>query len=128
MHYFAFYESNPGILDLLLNNEEDPSKWASINIEDTNTDSCGETPLHKLMSRATIPLNLLKAFINYVADVNFENKNSNRSLFEAAFYEEKYAIELIMKNVHDIDDINDWRKLALYAAARMSQTKTLQFF
>ncbi len=72
MHYFAFYGSDPRILDLLLDNEEDPSNRANINVEDDS----GETPLHKLMSRTNIPLELLKAFVKRGANLDAESKAS----------------------------------------------------
>ncbi|KAI9774482.1 MAG: hypothetical protein M1839_001715 [Geoglossum umbratile] len=122
MHYFATYGSDPKVLDLLLDNEEDPSNRASIDVED----STGESPLHKLMARTNIPLELLKAFVKRGADVNAEDSMSERPLYEAAYYGEIDAIEVIIGGVHDVDDSNNWGRTALHAASWEGHMETVE--
>ena len=113
LHYFAFFGSDPKVLDLLLDNEEDPSNRTSINVQDKK----GQTPLHKLMSRTSIPLELLEAFLKRGADVNAEDKASERPFYEAATWGETNAIKAIVDSLSDIDDDNTWGRTALHAAA-----------
>ena len=122
LHYFAFFGSDPKVLNLLLDNEEDPSNRIGINDQDEN----GETPLHKLMARTSIPLDLLEAFIARGADVNAEDKASERPLWEAASYGENSAIKSIIGKVSDIDDVNNMGRTALHAAAWQGRTETVE--
>ncbi|KAL8731397.1 MAG: hypothetical protein Q9181_004325 [Wetmoreana brouardii] len=92
LHFFALCGSDPKVLDLLLDNPDDENHRVSINSIDAN----GESPLHKLLSRTNIPLDVLKAFIARGADPNAEDKDSERPLYEAAVYGEIEAIKLII--------------------------------
>ncbi len=122
LHYFAFFGSDPRILDLFLDNEADPSNRANINVEDES----GETPLHKLMSRTNIPRELLQAFVRRGANLNAESKASEQPLYEAAMYGETDAIRVIINSVEDINDDNKYGRTALHAAAWEGQTETVK--
>ena len=122
IHYFAYSGSDPKILDLLLDNPIDENNRASIHCIAGD----GESPLHKLMSRTNIPLDLLRVFVNRGADVNAEDKDSERPLYEAAMYGETEAIKLIINNVSDVDDDNKWGRTALHAAAWEGRIETVQ--
>ncbi|KAL8820486.1 MAG: hypothetical protein Q9191_007508 [Dirinaria sp. TL-2023a] len=122
MHYFAYYGSDPKILDLLLDNPIDQNNCADINCEAGDR----ESPLHKLLSRTNVPLDLLKAFIARGADVNKEDKASEQPLYEAAMYGETDAIKLIIDQVKDIDDTNNYGRTALHAAAWAGHKETVQ--
>lgn len=66
MHYFSFSGSGVEALRLLL------SAGGDINMKDAE----GETPLHKLVTRTDLPLELLKAYLAEHAEVNIEDKES----------------------------------------------------
>ena len=75
LHHLARSKlAGPDLLDLLLDNPEDPSNRADINAKDKR----GETPLHKLLSRREVPPALLKAFIKRGADINIDDRDSQR--------------------------------------------------
>lgn len=113
IHHFAWTGSDPKILDLLLDNAED--KENHVDLHHIARD--GESPLHKLLSRTNIPLDLLRAFIARGADVNMEDQDSERPLYEAAVYGETEAIKEIIEGVSDVDDDNNLGRTALHAAA-----------
>lgn len=121
LHCFALYGTDVKILDLLLN--------MPLNIEDRSNisvrDDKGETCLHKVMSRPEIPMDILKAFLERGADVNAEDDDSERPLYEAANWGENDAIELIMPHVSNVDDENKCGRTALHAAAFAGQDKTV---
>lgn len=122
MHFFAIYGSDPKILDLLLDNEDDPDNRAQINV----SDRWGESPLHRLMARSSIPLELLKAFVARGADVNAEDSQAERPLYGAALYGETDAIAAIIGGVTDIDANNTWGRTAMHEAAWQGHTDTVQ--
>ncbi|KAL9606433.1 MAG: hypothetical protein Q9179_000399 [Wetmoreana sp. 5 TL-2023] len=122
VHIFAFHGSDPKVLDLLLDNPKDENNRASIYSRDDD----GESPMHKLLSRTNIPLDILKAFIARGADPNAEDKDSERPLYEAAVYGEIEAIKLIIDKVTDVDDDNRWGRTALHAAARGGHKETVE--
>ena len=66
IHYFAYSGTDPKVLGLLLEN------GADVNAKDSN----GESPLHILVRRSDLPLELLKAFLEAKADVNLEDNES----------------------------------------------------
>ncbi|KAL8635663.1 MAG: hypothetical protein Q9228_006868 [Teloschistes exilis] len=98
---------------LLLNNAEDKENHADLH----HIAKDGESPLHKLLSRTNIPLDLLRAFFARGADVNMEDQDSERPLYEAAVYGETEAIKEIIEGVSDVDDDNNLGRTALHAAA-----------
>ena len=122
LHYFALCGTDRKVLDLLLDMPPDIEKRSNIGVRDDQ----GETPLHKLMSRPEIPLDILRAFLERGADVNAEDEVSERPLYEAASWGENDAIELIIGGVSDVDDENRWGRTALHAAALAGQDKTVE--
>jgi ankyrin repeat protein len=72
LHFYAGFGSKPEELFLLLDHVDEKGEKVNINEEDKG----GETPLHKLMSRRDIPLDLLRAFIDHGADVNKDDSDS----------------------------------------------------
>ena len=122
LHYFALYGTDKKVLDLFLDMPLDIEKRSNIGVRDDK----GETALHKLLSRPNIPMDILKAFLERGADVNAEDEDSERPLYEAANWGENDAVELIISWVSDVDDENKWGRTALHAAAFAGQDKTVE--
>ena len=122
LHYFGLYGTDKKVLDLLLDMPLDIEKRSNIDVRDDK----GETALHKLLSRSEIPMDILKAFLERGADVNAEDDDSERPLYEAANWGENDAVELIISRVSDVDDENKWGRTALHAAAFAGQDKTVE--
>lgn len=122
LHYFALYGTDKKVLDLLLDMPLDIEKRSNIGVRDDK----GETALHKVLSRPKIPMDILKAFLERGADVNVEEDDSERPLYEAANWGENDAVELIITRVSDVDDENKWGRTALHAAAFAGQEKTVE--
>ena len=122
LHYFGLYGTDQKVLDLLLDMPLDIEKRSNIGVRD----DMGETALHKLLSRPEIPMDILKAFLERGADVNVEDDDSERPLYEAASWGENNAIELIITRVSNVDDENKWGRTALHAAAFAGQDKTVE--
>ncbi|ERF74527.1 hypothetical protein EPUS_08938 [Endocarpon pusillum Z07020] len=122
LHYFAQYGSDRKVLELLLDNPLNAENRADINIRD----GIGETPLHKLLRRQEIPIDLLEDFLMRGADVNVEDKASERPLYEAASWGENAAIKAIISRVTDVDDDNNWGRTALHGAAGAGQKETVE--
>ena len=75
LHYIAWGNvTDNEVLDLLVDNPDQPDNRADINA----MDKFGETPLHKLLGRKDISLDLLRAFLKKGADVNIDDKDSQR--------------------------------------------------
>jgi hypothetical protein len=68
LHVFALKGRDPKVLDLLMGH------GASIN----ETDWAGETPLHNLLGRSDVPLDLLRAFLARGADLSIDDITSQR--------------------------------------------------
>lgn len=66
MHYFSFTGTDPEALKFLL------SAGGDINKKDKE----GETPLHKLVSRSEVPLDLLRVYLEEHAEVDIEDRGS----------------------------------------------------
>jgi hypothetical protein len=82
LHFYAGFGSKPEELFLLLDHVDEKGEKVNINEEDKG----GETPLHKLMSRRDIPLDLLRTFIDRGADVNKDDSDSkSKSCFSLEF-------------------------------------------
>ncbi|KAI9661799.1 MAG: hypothetical protein M1821_009038 [Bathelium mastoideum] len=122
LHYCAQSGSDRDILELLLDHIDVEGKQVDINVKDKD----GEVPLHKLLRRKDIPMEMLKCFLERGADVNIDSKTSERPLFEAALYGENEAIEAIMDRVTDINDDHDRGRTALHAAAWTGQRQTVE--
>lgn len=123
LHCFASCGSDPEVLSLLLENPKDTEDRAEINIRDGE----GATPLHHLLRRQKIPLELLEIFLARGADVNVDSLDSRRPLAGAALWGEIAAIEKIIGFVTDVDDDDKWGSTALHLAAHTGQKETVQF-
>ncbi|KAI9718796.1 MAG: hypothetical protein M1812_003970 [Candelaria pacifica] len=100
LHYFGLYGKDTKVLDLLLDNPFDTENRSNIGVRD----GCGETALHKLLSRREIPLDVLKAFLDRGADVNTEDDASERPLYEAAYWAfsgQTETVEILLKHGAD---------------------------
>ena len=122
LHFFGLYGKDTKVLDLLLDSPFDTENRSNIGVRDDR----GESALHKLLSREQIPLDILNAFLDRGADVNIEDDDSERPLYEAAYWGENAAVEVIIDRVNDVDDDNRWGRTALHAAAFSGQTKTVE--
>ncbi|KAL8627851.1 hypothetical protein Q9189_006446 [Teloschistes chrysophthalmus] len=122
IHHFALKGSDAKVLDLLLNNPEDEQNHADLH----HIGCDGESPLHKLQSRVNIPLDLLKAVVACGADINMEDQNSDRPLYEAVVYGETEAIREIIEGVSDVDDDNVCGRTAIYIAACFAYLDTVK--
>ncbi|KAG8526288.1 uncharacterized protein KY384_000281 [Bacidia gigantensis] len=122
MHYFALDGADPEVLYLLLDNPLDANNRADINVEDGD----GETPLHRLLSRPKVPIDLLRAFLARGANVNIDDKQSERPLYEAARWGENDAVEAIIEQVTDIDDDSRCGQTALHGAAHAGHKETVE--
>lgn len=74
LHFFAMEGTRPEDLYMLLDHVNENGEKVNINVLEKE----GETPLHKLLSRNGIPIDLLKAFVERGADVNLDDKDSQR--------------------------------------------------
>jgi hypothetical protein len=70
MHWFSFSGEDVAVFNLLLEHGGD------VNV----VDDVGETPLHKLLSRRDVPLELLRAYIEKGAGVNVDDHDSQSVL------------------------------------------------
>ncbi|KAL8792428.1 MAG: hypothetical protein Q9195_004961 [Heterodermia aff. obscurata] len=122
LHYFGLRGKDTKVLNLLLDNPFDTENRSNIGVRDGD----GESALHKLLSRQQIPLAILEAFLDRRADVNIEDDHSERPLYEAAYWGENAAVEMIINRVNDVDDDNKWGRTALHAAAFSGQTETVE--
>lgn len=122
LHYFAQYGSDRKVLDLLVNNPLDAENRADINVRDGD----GETPLHKFLRRQKIPIYLLEDFLALGADVNIDDRASERPLYETASWGEKAAVKAIIDRVADVDDDNKFGRTALHGAARAGQKEIVE--
>ena len=123
LHYFAGSGSDREVLDLLLDNPWNVENRADINVRDGE----GETPLHKLLRRQPIPIDLLEGFLSRGADVNIEDRASERPLYEAASWGDLAAVKTIIDHVTDVNDANCWGRTALHGAAWAGQKEIVEF-
>lgn len=123
LHCFAACGSDSEVLSLLLENPVDTEDSVDINIRDGD----GATPLHYLLRRQKIPLELLDMFLARGADVNVDALDSRQPTAGAAYWGEIAAIERIIGFVTDVDDDDRWGSTALHLAAYTGQKETVQF-
>ena len=123
LHYFAASGDDPEALMLLLN-KEDPTNQPDVNALNPE----GETPLHILLSRRDVPSNVLQAFIDNGADINIDDKSSQRPLQNAARYGDLQIINILLESgkLTDIDDPDRHGRGALHEAAWQGYTKCIE--
>jgi ankyrin repeat protein len=116
LHYFAAGKAtSPAALSLVLGSG-DTSGRSKPDINAKN--KTGNTPLHFLLLRRDVPLDLLKAFIVHGADINAENNVSLRPLQSACSWSEPALVEVLLSGgIDDIDDPDETGGTALHTAA-----------
>lgn len=108
MHWFALFGSDLKVLQTLLKAHGD------INVPD----SFGETPLHKLMYNSLdVPLEMLRAFLDNGADVNKDDKESQRPLYEVCAVGNAEAAKMLLEYGADIHDDDVFGQTAVHIAA-----------
>ena len=122
MHVFGARGTDLAVFDRLIVDMTEVETHATLNARDGN----GETPLHRLLSRTDIPMDILKAFISHGADVNAEDEASERPIYEAALEGEVAAVELLLNDISDVNDENGIGWTALHIAAHYGQAKTVE--
>lgn len=126
LHYFASDTGNVNVeLFNLLLNKDDPNNQPDINARDPS----GITPLHNLMCRREVPLDVLNAFIENGADVNAEDQDSERPLQVASNWGDESIIKTILPRVQatgDVDDPDKHGRTALHQAAWEGHDKIVQ--
>ncbi|KAM0694964.1 hypothetical protein Q7P36_005320 [Cladosporium allicinum] len=115
LHFFAAGKAtDPAVLTLILESGgTDERRKPAINAKN----DFDNTPLHFLMLRRDVPLDLLRAFISNGANVNAENKSSLRPLQSACSWSEPELVTVLLPFVSDIDDPDEHGTTALHAAA-----------
>lgn len=124
LHYYAAKCDDLEVLDFLLHHTE-PDNRPDINAKD----DLGETPLHVLLSRTMIPADVLKAFIEAGADVNAEDRDSERPLQEACKgRNDANILQILLSSAHvtEIDDPDRHGRAALHQAAWTSTQESVQ--
>jgi ankyrin repeat protein len=116
LHFFAAgTATDPVALNLILGSGgTDGKSKPDINAKNATAD----TPLHLLLMRRDVPLDLLKAFIDNGADINAENDASLRPLQAACSWSEPDIVRILLEGgISDINDKNDNDITALHTAA-----------
>ncbi|KAK0910500.1 hypothetical protein LTR02_003841 [Friedmanniomyces endolithicus] len=121
LHFFASAGEDVEILKLLLD-EGSPDGCPDINA----VDEAGNTPLHILLGRRNVPTELLRAFIAHGADVNIDDKDSERPLVPASYVGDYKVLEIIIPKVTDIDDDDKYGRTALHQAAWRGRKECVQ--
>ncbi|KAK1058562.1 hypothetical protein LTR74_013285 [Friedmanniomyces endolithicus] len=112
LHFFASAGEDVEVLKLLLD------EGSSDGCPDINAvDEAGNTPLHILLGRRNVPTELLRAFLDHGADVNIDDKDSERPLVPASYVGDYKVLEIIIPKVTDIDDDDKYGRTALHQAA-----------
>jgi ankyrin repeat protein len=125
LHFLAAGKAtNPAMLNLILESgSTDERTKPDINARN-NSD---ETPLHCLMQRRDVPLELLEAFIKKGADINAEDKWSLRPLQLACSWAERELVAILLKNgISDVDDPDNYGTTALHTAALVGSSACVQ--
>jgi ankyrin repeat protein len=116
LHFFAGGKAtDPTSLKLILNSGgTGERRKPDINA----TSNAGNTPLHFLVTRQDVPLDLFRAFIDNGANVNAENESSLRPLQSACTWCEPDLLEILWTGViENVDDADDNGMTALHIAA-----------
>jgi ankyrin repeat protein len=121
LHFFAASKAtDPDALKLILDSDGTVQRpRLDINAKDTS----GNTPLHFLMARRDVPVELLKAFIAHGANVNAENDFSLRPLQSACSWSEPQLVKILLDGgISDINDKDADGLTALHAVASAGST------
>jgi ankyrin repeat protein len=125
LHFFAAGKAtDPAALNLILDSgvTEERSR-PDINAKNTT----GDTPLHFLMMRRDVPVELLKTFIANGADINAENGSSLRPLQSACSWSEPGIVSILLENgIEDVDDGDDSGITALHTSAFVGSTECVR--
>ncbi|KAK3322920.1 hypothetical protein B0H66DRAFT_515641 [Apodospora peruviana] len=125
LHHFAQKGTDVKALEALM------SKGGSHNNDDmiNATTNDGHQPLHLLLSRPEVPLEVLKAFVmTYKADVNAETSHSERPLQLATRLGDVEALQILMgSGVLEIDDEDNDGNTALHHAVIYDQPACVSF-
>ncbi|KAL2268273.1 hypothetical protein VTJ83DRAFT_3119 [Remersonia thermophila] len=114
---FALKGEDPEILDLFLDH------GVGIN-EFSPEDPLALSPLHYLLIRPNVPLDLLKAFIKNKADVDHENKASARPLQMVCHTGKVENLKVLLESdILEVDDADLHGTTALHEAALFGHEK-----
>ncbi|KAL1841527.1 hypothetical protein VTJ49DRAFT_6956 [Mycothermus thermophilus] len=117
LQYFARTGKDPAILDLLLEN------GSEINTFDPRS-PLKLSPLHLLLWRASVPLDLLQAFVKHGADTNWENAMSTRPLQMVCHSGQVENLKILLQSeVLEIDDTDLQGTTAVHEAAFWGHAK-----
>ncbi|KAI9796865.1 MAG: hypothetical protein M1833_005914 [Piccolia ochrophora] len=116
MHWFSIFGSEVGTLLALLDN------GGNMNI----SDGYGETPLHKLVRHAELPLELLRVFLEKGAVINIDDEESQRPLYEVCSVGNVEAAKLLLDNGADVLDDDKYGMTALHIAAYRGHLETVR--
>jgi ankyrin repeat protein len=125
LHFFADGKAtNPAVLKMILESGgTDERPKPDINARNNN----GDTPLHYLMQRRDVPLELLEAFVANGANVNAENKWSLRPLQSACSWSKPELVTILLESgISDVDDPDDFGTTALHTAALAGSSACVQ--
>ncbi|ETS76088.1 hypothetical protein PFICI_11475 [Pestalotiopsis fici W106-1] len=129
-HLFAAVGDDPEALQLLLDHSP-PDHKLGINAAATDESVQNFTPLHILFARkdGNTPINLLRAFVEFGADVNAEDSQSMRPLQKASASGDLEVLKPLCENhkISEIDDGGSGGRTALHTAAGNNHADCVQF-
>ncbi|KAK6859062.1 hypothetical protein PG995_004915 [Apiospora arundinis] len=123
LHYFAGSGDSPEALTLLLEHAPAESRLGLVNA----TTPSGITPLHILLLWGrSVPIPLLKSFLDHGADINKDDDNSSRTLQVACVIGKLECVRSIFEfNIEEIDDLDNDGDTALHQACLNGHPKCL---
>ena len=126
LHFFADGKAtNPASLELILKSGYTGGRR---KLDINATSIAGNIPLHFLVTRQDVPLDLFKAFIDNGANVNAENESSLRPLQSACTWCEPDLLEILWTGgIEDIDDADDDGMTALHIAAWVGSSDCVEW-
>lgn len=122
LHIFAWKGTDVESFIYIMN-PKDPSKRPNINAVDND----GETPLHRLLWRREVPLDLLKAFLAIEGiDVNRDNDDSQQPLGVSSYWGSLEVTKLLLEANADVADTDNMGNTALFKAALGNHVRCLE--